>query len=107
MPVATAWMGENHFAAWPSTAYGVVLLMAGCAYRILQSAIIASHGPDSILREAVGTDWKGKLSPVLYLAGIASTFRWPWVAQGIYVSVALLWLMPDPRIEHALQRREG
>jgi uncharacterized membrane protein len=106
-PAATAWMGENHFAAWPTVAYGVVLLLAACAYFILQQTIIASQGPDSVLRRAVGSDWKGKLSPLLYLTAITTAFYWsPWIAQGIYVVVALLWLVPDRRIEHALLQGE-
>jgi uncharacterized membrane protein len=104
-PFATAWMGENHFAAVPTAVYGGVLLMAACAYWTLEQAIIAAEGPDSVLQRAVGSDWKGKLSPVLYLAAIASTLWSPWVAQAIYVSVALLWLIPDRRIEHVLQPR--
>ena len=104
-PFATAWMGENHFAAVPSAVYGVVLLMAGGAYFVLQQTIIASEGESSLLKRALGDDWKGKLSPVLYMIAIAVTFWSPWVAQAIYVSVALLWLVPDPRIEHALKDR--
>jgi uncharacterized membrane protein len=106
-PFATGWMGENHFAAVPSASYGVVLLMAAGAYWVLQQSIIASEGESSVLKRAVGNDWKGKLSPVLYLIAIAVTFWSPWAAQAIYVSVALLWLVPDRRIEHALQDREG
>ena len=106
-PFATGWVGENHFAAVPSALYGVVLLMAAGAYWLLQQAIIASEGQTSVLKRAVGNDWKGKLSPVMYLIAIAVTFWSPWVAQAIYVSVALLWLVPDRRIEHALQDRES
>jgi uncharacterized membrane protein len=95
-------MGENHFAAAPSALYGVVLLMAAVAYLILQQLIIASQGPDSILKKAIGGDWKGKISPVVYLCGIVSTFLWPWVAQVLYVAVALMWLVPDRRIEKTL-----
>jgi len=105
-PFATAWMGENHFEAVPSAVYGVVLLMAGGAYFVLQQTIIASEGESSLLKRAVGDDWKGKLSPVLYLIAIAVTFWSPLVAQAIYVSVALLWLVPDRRIEHALRDKE-
>jgi uncharacterized membrane protein len=106
-PFTTAWMGENHFAAVPAAVYGFVLLMAACAYWILEQTIIAAEGPDSVLQRAVGADWKGKLSPVLYVTAIASTFLWPWVAEAIYVCAALLWLVPDRRIEHALQSREA
>ena len=104
-PFATGWMGENHFEVVPSALYGVVLFMAGAAYYLLQQAIIASEGPTSVLKRAIGSDWKGKISPILYLVAIALTFWSPWIAQAIYVSVALLWLVPDRRIEHALQHR--
>jgi uncharacterized membrane protein len=103
IPFATGWMGENHFAAAPSALYGVVLLMAGIAYLILQQLIIASQGPDSILKKAVRGDWKGKVSPVLYAAAILSAFWWKWISLGLYVFVALLWLIPDRRIEHVLR----
>jgi uncharacterized membrane protein len=102
-PFATGWMGENHFAPAPSVLYGVVLLMAGLAYWLLQETIITAEGPASVLKRAVGADWKGKLSPVLYVAGILASLRSPWIAQAIYVSVALMWLIPDRRIEHALR----
>ena len=105
-PFATGWMGENNFATVPTALYGVVLLMAGGAYWVLQQTIIAAEGENSVLKRAVGDDWKGKLSPVLYMIAIAVTFWSPWVAQAIYVSVALLWLVPDRRIEHALRDRE-
>ncbi|HJW47251.1 MAG TPA: TMEM175 family protein, partial [Lysobacter sp.] len=101
-PFATGWMGENHFAAWPTVLYGVVLLMAACAYWILQQTIIAAEGPDSLLKAALGNDWKGKLSPLLYILAIVSAPWLPWLAQLVYVAVALLWLIPDRRIEHAL-----
>lgn len=103
IPFATGWMGENHFAAAPSALYGAVLLMAGVAYLILQQLIIASQGPHSILKKAVRGDWKGKVSPVLYAVAILSTFWWQWIALGLYVVVALLWLIPDRRIEHVLR----
>ncbi len=106
IPFATGWMGENHFAAAPSALYGVVLLMAAVAYWILQQVIIASQGPHSILKKAIGSDWKGKLSPVLYAVAIPSAFRWEWVSLGLYVFVALLWLIPDRRIEHILRKAE-
>jgi uncharacterized membrane protein len=101
-PFVTGWMGENHFAAVPSALYGGVLLAAAIAYWILQQTIIASQGPESPLKAAVGRDWKGKLSPVLYVCGILSTFLWSWVAQIVYVAVALMWLVPDRRIERSL-----
>jgi len=106
-PFVTAWMGENHFQATPSAIYGVVLLMAAIAYWVLQQAIIASEGESSVLKAAVGTDWKGKLSPLLYLTAIVSTFWSPWIAQAIYVTVAMIWLIPDRRIERVLARRES
>src|SRR5262245_41870387 len=95
IPFATGWMGENHFAAMPSALYGVVLLMAAIAYWILQQLIIASQGRDSLLKRAVGNDWKGKLSPVLYLIAIPAAFWSQWISQGLYVLVALVWLVPD------------
>jgi uncharacterized membrane protein len=101
LPFATGWMGENHFAATPSAMYGVVLLAAAIAYWILQQRIIAIQGADSPLRLAVGRDWKGKLSPVIYLLGIASTFFRPGIAQALYAFAAALWLVPDRRIEKA------
>lgn len=101
-PFTTGWMGENHFAAVPSAVYGVVLFMAAIAYWILQQIIIASQGPDSMLQHAVGRDWKGKVSPILYLIAIAAAFWSQWIAQSLYVLVALLWLIPDRRIEKAL-----
>jgi uncharacterized membrane protein len=105
-PFATGWMGENHFASMPSALYGVVLLMAAVAYWVLQQTIIAAEGPTSVLKAAVGGDWKGKASPLLYLIAIVSTFWVQWLAQALYVLVALVWLIPDRRIEHALRRRQ-
>lgn len=101
-PFVTGWMGENHFTALPTAMYGVVLLMAAIAYYILQLRIIAAQGPDSILRRALGSDWKGKLSPILYLTAIGAAFLAPWISQSIYALVALMWLVPDRRIERAL-----
>lgn len=101
-PFTTAWMGENHFATIPTAAYGFVLLMAAIAYLLLQYLIIASQGTDSLLKRAVGKDWKGKLSPLIYLIATLSTFWSPWLSQGLYALVALLWLVPDRRIENAL-----
>ena len=101
-PVTTAWIGENPLSQAPSVLYGAALFMAAVAYWILQQAIIAAQGPGSLLKKAVGADWKGKLSPLLYLAGVAAAFYSPRLAQGLYVLVALLWLIPDRRIENAL-----
>lgn len=98
-PFVTGWMGENHFAAIPMALYGIVLLMAALAYYILQSLILKTHGPGSILARAIGKDIKGKLSPVLYLIAIGSTFFTQWVSGCLYIVVALMWLVPDKRIE--------
>src|SRR4051812_19483230 len=103
-PFATGWMGENHFTAVPTAVYGVVLLMAAIAYYLLQQVIISAQGPDSILKKAVGRDWKGKLSPVLYVVAIVATLRSPWIAEAIFVAAALIWLIPDRRIENVLPR---
>ena len=101
-PFATGWMGENQFTAVPTALYGVVLLMAAIAYYLLEQAIIRAQGPDSILKKAVGRDWKGKLSPLLYIVAIVATLWSPWVAEAIFVAVALIWLIPDRRIERSL-----
>ena len=106
LPFTTAWMGENHAAAVPTAIYGFVLLMAAIAYEILLRAIIAKHGSESLVALAVGRDWKGKLSLVLYLAAIPLSFVSSWIASAIYVFVALMWLIPDPRIEKALKKRQ-
>ena len=105
IPFVTGWMGENHFAPAPTALYGVVLLMAAIAYWLLQRTIMRAQGPDSLLNAAVGRDLKGKLSPVLYLLAIPSAFLAQWIADAIYVLVALLWLVPDQRIERVLEGR--
>jgi uncharacterized membrane protein len=105
-PFTTAWMGENQLAAIPTAIYGFVLLMAAIAYYILQRAIIAKEGRESLLAQAVGKDWKGKLSPLLYLAAIPLAFVSSWIAAGLYVFAALLWFIPDPRIEREIEKRE-
>jgi uncharacterized membrane protein len=105
-PFTTAWMGENHFAPLPSAVYGLVLLMAAIAYYLLQLRIIATDGPNSVLKRAIGTDWKGKLSPFLYVTAIGASVWAHWVAQAIYVSVALIWLVPDRRIERVINESE-
>ena len=102
-PFVTGWMGENHFGALPTALYGGVLLAAAIAYLILQQTIIAAQGPGSQLKTAIGSDWKGKLSAVVYAVGIVSTLWWPQVAQALYTVVALLWLVPDRRIERSLR----
>jgi len=99
IPFVTGWMGENHFAPLPTAAYGVVLLLASIAYRILQEAIVAAHGPDSMLGQAVGRDMKGKLSMVAYAIAIPLAFVNQWISDALYVGVAILWFMPDRRIE--------
>jgi uncharacterized membrane protein len=101
-PFATGWMGENHFAALPTALYGVALLMAAIAYFILQRRIVAINGPECALALAVGSDWKGKASPLLYLAAIPLAFVSPWISCALYVTVALIWLVPDRRIERRL-----
>ncbi|MCI0330019.1 MAG: TMEM175 family protein [candidate division Zixibacteria bacterium] len=101
-PFTTGWVGENHFAPAPMALYGAVLLMAAIAYFILQTAIIKSQGTGSLLARAIGKDVKGKISPVLYAVAILAAFFQPWIAGGIYVLVALMWLVPDRRIERAL-----
>jgi uncharacterized membrane protein len=101
-PFTTGWMGENHFTAGPTALYGLVLLMAAIAYLLLQQTIIRAQGQDSILKKAIGRDWKGKLSPVLYILAIVTTLRSPWIAQAILVIAALIWLIPDRRIEKRL-----
>lgn len=106
-PFATGWMGENRFAARPTALYGVVLFMAAIAYFTLQGVIIRAQGPDSLLKEAIGGDWKGKVSPLLYLAAIPVSFVSPLTANSLFVLVALLWLVPDRRIETAIAARES
>jgi uncharacterized membrane protein len=106
-PFVTAWMGENHFAPAPTAIYGFVNLMAGIAYLILQRAIIAKEGRDSLLARAVGRDLKGKISSLFYLAGILLAFVSRWIAGALYVAVAVMWLVPDLRIEHALSRERS
>jgi len=106
-PVTTGWIGENGLAAIPTAVYGFVLLMAAAAYYILERVIIANEGRDSLVAEAVRRERKGKFSLVLYLAAIPLAFVSPWIAAGLYVVVALLWLIPDPRIERKMENRQG
>ena len=101
-PFATGSMGENHFGALPTAVYGGVLIAAALADWILQQTIIATQGPDSVLRRAVGRDWKGKLSPVHYVCGIGLSFVAPRMAMVVFVCVACMWLVPDRRIERSL-----
>lgn len=102
VPFVTGWMGENHFAPLPTAVYGVILLAAAIAYYILQTLIIAHQGPNSKLEAAVGKDIKGKISPLLYALAIPLAFVNQWIADGLYVLVALMWLIPDRRIEAKL-----
>jgi uncharacterized membrane protein len=104
IPAATAWMGQNFLAPVPTAVYGIVLLMPAIAYFLLQRAIIRKQGAQSVLAKALGSDIKGKISIVLYLAGIAAAFVGPWVAVAIYVLVAVMWLIPDRRIESIFGR---
>jgi uncharacterized membrane protein len=106
VPFVTAWMGENHFASTPTALYGVVLLMAAIAYWILQRQILHAEGPQAVLAVAVGRDIKGKLSPLLYALAIGTAFVHPGIADVLYVLVALMWLLPDRRIERALTQVE-
>jgi uncharacterized membrane protein len=105
VPFVTGWMGENGFAPAPTALYGAVLLSAAIAYWILQRAIIAGQGDDSLLAKAVGRDLKGKISPLLYLIAIPSAFVSQWISAALYVLVALIWLVPDRRIERVLTER--
>jgi uncharacterized membrane protein len=102
VPFVTGWMGENHFAAWPVALYGTILLMAGVAYNILCRALINFHGRDSALAKAVGKDFKGRISVLIYAIAIAISFVNRWFAFGLYIVVAVLWFIPDRRIERTL-----
>ena len=102
IPFVTGWMGENQFDRAPTALYGVGLLMPAIAYYALQQTIIAQQGEESPLKRALGSDLKGKISPVLYLVAIGLAFVAPWASQAIYVLVALMWLVPDRRIERAM-----
>ena len=103
-PFTTGWIGENYVAPIPTAVYGFVLLMAAIAYYILQRVIITRQGRDSLLAAALGRDWKGKLSPALYFIAIPFAFLNPWISNALYVFVALLWLVPDRRIERVLEK---
>jgi uncharacterized membrane protein len=103
LPFATGWMGENHFSTLPILLYGVALLMAGVAYYLLEQTIIRAQGPDSILKHAIGRDRKGKLSLVLCVAAVVASVRTPWIAEAIFVVLALVWLIPDRRIENVVR----
>jgi uncharacterized membrane protein len=107
MPFVTGWMGENHFAPVPTAVYGCVLFACGVAYYTLQQCIIATQGEQSLLRYAVGKDFKGRAAPLMYLVAIGLAFVSPLLAGLIYVSVALMWLVPDRRVERALAQHES
>ncbi len=106
-PFTTGWMGKNHIASIPAAVYGIVLLMAAIAYYILQRVIIAGQGQDSLLARAIGNDWKGKLSPLLYFIAIPLAFLSSWISSSIYAFVALIWLIPDRRIERVLSEHQS
>ena len=106
-PFTTAWVGANHLAPTPVAVYGFVLLMAAVAYYVLQHSIIKQQGRDSLLAAAIGKDWKGKVSPLCYLAAIPFAFASVWISNGLFIFVALMWLVPDRRIERALLEREN
>ena len=103
IPFATAWMGETHFAKWPVVLYGVLLLMAAISYYFLVRALLTLHGPESFLADALGADFKGKISIVIYLVSLGLAFIHPWIGFFGYVFVAVMWLIPDRRIERKIQ----
>jgi uncharacterized membrane protein len=106
VPFVTGWMGENHFAPLPTAVYGAILLAAAIAYYILQTLIIREHGENSDLKRAIGSDLKGKLSPLIYVAAIILAFVNQWISDALYVFVALMWLVPDRRIESKINTPE-
>ncbi len=106
IPFATSWLGENNAAPWPVALYGVVLLMTASAWYIMQQAIIRTQGPDSALEKVLGADFKGKASPVLYLTGIILAFFLPRAAEMAYAIVALMWVIPDRRVEEKIEKSE-
>jgi uncharacterized membrane protein len=99
VPFTTAWMGENHYAPLPVAVYGVMLLLAGIAFVVLTKSLIAHHGKNSVLATSIGNDWKGRVSVLVYALAIPLAFVKPWVACACYALVAIMWLVPDPRIE--------
>lgn len=103
-PFATAWMGGNDFAPWPVAFYGMLLLLAAIAYSILTKTLIARHGTESMLAQSIGDDRKGKVSLIIYAVAIPLSFLRPWIACGLYALVAVMWLVPDPRIERTLAK---
>lgn len=107
LPFATGWMGENHLSPLPTAAYGGVLFFSAVAYWLLQRFIIAADGESSKLGRAVGSDWKGKASPVLYLLAVGTSFQWPRLALAMYVGVAIMWFVPERKIEVTLEKEEA
>jgi TMEM175 potassium channel family protein len=107
IPAATAWLGLNFLAPIPTAIYGVIMLMPALSYFLLEMAILRRHGRTSVLAQALGRDLKGKLSPIIYAAGIFLAFVIPWIAIALYVLVALIWLVPDPRIARAVREKGG
>jgi uncharacterized membrane protein len=107
VPFVTGWMGENHFAQWPVICYGIVLIMCGLAYRILVSILIRHHGENSLLANALGNDFKGKISVAIYAIAIAVSFWQPWVGVALYACVACIWFIPDRRIENKMTKEDG
>lgn len=105
-PFATGWMGENHFTAWPVILYGMLSLMAGVAYYILAQSLARLHGKDSALATALGNDWKGKISMIVYAAGIGLCFIHPFIGFGLYVLVAAMWFIPDRRFEKNVEMKK-
>ena len=106
VPFVTAWMGENHFAPTTLALYGMVLLMAAIAYYILEMSLIHHHGPDSLLSKAVGKNKKGQWSVALYIIGISTSFFSQWISGAMYILVAIMWLIPDMRIEKAVEEKD-
>jgi uncharacterized membrane protein len=106
VPFVSGWMGENHFARWPVTVYGFVLLMNSIAYALLMIALVRLHGKDSVLAKAMGTDRKGKISTAIYLVALAVSWLCSWVSFGLYIVVACIWFIPDPRIEKRIVKDE-
>lgn len=107
IPAVTSWMGENSFRALPTALYGMNLIMAAIAYTILTNALLGHHGANSVLAKAIGSDKKGKLSLLLYALAIGLAFFWPWVSYILYISVAVIWLVPDKRIENIVLAKQS
>jgi len=103
IPVVTHWLGEHYASPWPVAAYGMVLLAAACAYFILARSLVAHHGPESALAVALGRDFKGKISIIIYAVAVAAAFGATWIACALYIVVAVMWLVPDTRIERTLK----